>query len=372
MGVADISVEDGASKLITNRPWDFIGQLAWLGDGRAVLMDAWDSKASLLSRQIWQLSVADGQARRVTNDLNSYHGVSFAAMSNALVTIRSGRTTGFWVAPGEDTGRAERITSGAGDLVGEVMGLAWTPDGRLVYGSNASGNLNIWIMGPDGKQQRQLTVGSQIDVKPTVSPDGRFIVFVSWRTGTSHLWRMDTDGANLRQLTNGEAETYPHISPDGRFVVYLSAGQNSSSLWRIPVEGGEAVRLRSGWSMFPQVSPDGKLVACFYQDEPSTGNKIALIPIEGGEPVQLFELTSTVFIRAGLHWTGDGRALTYVDNRDGVSNIWSQPVDGGQPKRLTNFTSDKIFRFAWSRDDKQLAYERGMEINDATLIGDFR
>jgi Tol biopolymer transport system component/DNA-binding winged helix-turn-helix (wHTH) protein len=372
MAVAEIRVEDGASKLLTARAWDFIGQLAWPADGRAILMDAWDSKASLFSRQIWQLSLSDGQARRVTNDLNSYHGVSVAATNDALVTIRSGRATGFWVAAVEDIGRAARITSGAGDLVGEVMGLAWMPDGRLVYGSNASGNLNIWIMGPDGRHQRQLTISSQIDVKPAVSPDGRVIVFVSWRTGTSHLWRMDADGANIKQLTNGEAETYPHISPDGRFVVYLSAGQNRSSLWRIPIEGGEAVELRDGWSMFPQVSPDGKLVACFYQDEPSIGNKLALIPFVGGEPVQLFDLPSTVFIRAGLRWTADGRALTYVDNRDGVSNIWSLPVDGGPAKRLTDFTSDKIFRFAWSRDGKQLAFERGMEINDATLIGDFR
>lgn len=372
MNVAEINVADGASRLLTLRSWDFIGQLAWLDDGRSILMDAWDSNASLLSRQIWQLTVADGRVRRVTNDLNSYHGVSLAAKGNALVTIRTSRATALWVAPSEDTTQAARITSGAGDLVGEVMGLAWTPDGRLVYGSNASGNLNIWMMDADGRHQRQLTVGSQIDVKPTVSSDGRSIVFVSWRTGTSHLWRMDTDGGNLRQLTNNEAETYPDISVDGRFVVYLSAGQNRSGLWKIPVEGGEAVLLRDGWMMFPQVSPDGKLVACFYQDETTMGNKLALIPLAGGEPVRLFDLPQTVFIRAGLRWTTDGRALAYVDNRDGMSNIWSQPLDGGQPKRLTNFSSDKIFRFAWSRDGKQLAFERGMEIKDATLIRDFR
>ncbi|HEX8139348.1 MAG TPA: winged helix-turn-helix domain-containing protein [Pyrinomonadaceae bacterium] len=368
MGVAEINVLDGASRLLTLRSWDFIGQLAWLGDGRAILMDAWDSDTSLLSRQIWQLSVADGSVRRVTNDLNSYHGVSLAAKGNALVTIRASRATALWVAPSEETVRAARITSGAGDLVGEVMGLAWTPEGRLVYGSNASGNLNIWTMGADGRHQRQLTVGPQIDVKPTVSSDGRFIVFVSWRTGTSHIWRMDADGGNLRQLTNNEAETYPDISPDGRFVVYLSAGQNRSSLWKVPVEGGEAVLLRDGWMMFPQVSPDGKLVACFYQDETTMGNKLALLPVAGGEPVRLIDLPQTVFLRAGLRWTTDGHALAYVDNRDGVSNIWSQPLDGGRPRRLTNFTSDKIFRFAWSRDGKQLAFERGMEIKDATLI----
>jgi len=98
MGVVEVSTADGATKTLTRRQWDFIGQVAWLRDGRSILMDAWDSSASLLSRQIWELMVADGEARRITNDLNSYHGVSLAATNNALVTIRSSRATNLWVA----------------------------------------------------------------------------------------------------------------------------------------------------------------------------------------------------------------------------------------------------------------------------------
>jgi Tol biopolymer transport system component/DNA-binding winged helix-turn-helix (wHTH) protein len=375
MHVAEVSLADGASRILTRRQWDFIGQLAWLNDGRSLLMDAWDSSASLLSLQIWELSVADGEARRITNDLNSYHGVSLTADNNALVTIRAGRATNLWVAPGANIDQAVRITSGAGDLVGEVMGLAWTPDDRLVYGSNASGQLNIWTMNADGSQTKQLTYTSQPDVKPVVSPDGRFIVFVSWRTGTSHLWRMNTDGTGVKQLTNGDAETYPDISPDGRWVVYLSASQNRAGLWKIASDGsGEAVKITdANMLLFPAVSPDGKQLACFYVDGPNiTRRNIALIPFEGGAPVKLFELPASAFMRAGLRWMAGGRAVTYVDHQNGVSNIWSQPVDGGPPRRLTNFTSDKIFRFAWSRDGGRLAFERGMEINDATLINDFR
>jgi Tol biopolymer transport system component len=119
-----------------------------------------------------------------------------------------------------------------------------------------------------------------------------------------------------------------------------------SSMWKIPTEGGEAVRLSDARVLSPAVSPDGKLVACFYEDAPSVTHKLALIPFEGGAPVKVFNLPATVFMRAGLHWTADGRALAYVDNRDGSSNIWSQPVDGSPPKQLTGFTSDKIFRFA--------------------------
>jgi hypothetical protein len=47
-------------------------------------------------------------------------------------------------------------------------------------------------------------------------------------------------------------------------------------------------------------------------------------------------------------------------------------VAGDAPKRLTDFTSNKIFRLAWSRDGRQLAFERGAEFDDAALISDFK
>ena len=73
-----------------------------------------------------------------------------------------------------------------------------------------------------------------------------------------------------------------------------------------------------------------------------------------------------------IRWTPDGRALTYVDTRDGISNIWAYPIDGSPPKQLTGFKSDRIFGYAWSRDGKQLAVARGSIATDVVLISDFR
>ncbi len=56
----------------------------------------------------------------------------------------------------------------------------------------------------------------------------------------------------------------------------------------------------------------------------------------------------------------------------GISNIWSQPLDGGAPKQLTDFKTDRIFAFDWSRDGKQLAVSRGTVTSDVVLIKDFR
>jgi Tol biopolymer transport system component len=57
--------------------------------------------------------------------------------------------------------------------------------------------------------------------------------------------------------------------------------------------------------------------------------------------------------------------------RGGASNIWRQALAGGLPKQITSFKSDLIFFFAWSRDGKQLALERGATSSDVVLISNF-
>ena len=49
-------------------------------------------------------------------------------------------------------------------------------------------------------------------------------------------------------------------------------------------------------------------------------------------------------------------------------NLWNQPIDGGAPKPVTNFTSEQIFSFAWSADGKRLAIARGTVTNDVVLV----
>jgi|SRR2546427_2010056 len=73
-----------------------------------------------------------------------------------------------------------------------------------------------------------------------------------------------------------------------------------------------------------------------------------------------------------VRWTPDGRALTYINTRGIVSNIWLQPVDGGPPKQLTDFKTDRIFSFDWSRDGKWLGCSRGVVDSDVVLIKGFR
>jgi Tol biopolymer transport system component len=73
-----------------------------------------------------------------------------------------------------------------------------------------------------------------------------------------------------------------------------------------------------------------------------------------------------------IKWLPDGKSVAYINNKAGVSNIWSQPIDGGSPKQLTNFTSDRVFWFDWSHDGKQLALARGNQTSDVVLISNFK
>lgn len=68
-----------------------------------------------------------------------------------------------------------------------------------------------------------------------------------------------------------------------------------------------------------------------------------------------------------LRWAPDGRAVTYVAVQNDIADIWSQPIDGGEPKRLTNFKSDEIFSFDWSRDNT-LVNSHGSSARDVVLI----
>jgi Tol biopolymer transport system component len=225
-------------------------------------------------------------------------------------------------------------------------------------------------MDADGRNQRQLTVDTNQDFSPFATPDGSHIVFVTARDGNYHLWQMEIDGSNQKQLTSGPYDVYPRVTPDGKWVVYRK-WVSGEFIYKVPIEGGTPVPLTDKQSQGPAVSPDGRLVACIYWSNPGSQPQIALLPIEGGPPVKLFEIPPTLSVFV-IQWTPDGRALAYVDTRGGVSNIWRLPIDGRPSTQLTDFKSDLIFRFAWSRDGKELALARGTLSRDIVLIRDLR
>ncbi|HEX8087714.1 MAG TPA: protein kinase [Blastocatellia bacterium] len=367
MEVVEVQVEGGAEKTITPQKWLAIEGLDWLPDGSGIIMSALEEKPTSGHRQIWQITYPAGAARRITNDLNNYSGVSISSDSTAMVTVQSEVNSNLWVAPNGDATRARQITSGSNSY---ENALSWTPDGRIVYVTDTNGPPDIWVMDSDGRNQKQLTSDAGVNIFSTVSPDGRYIVFDSSRSGgfsTFYVWRMNIDGSNPKQLTYGANEYFPACSPDGKSVYYTPLNDSGKpSVWRVSIDGGDPVRLTDYVSVRPVISPDGKLIACMYHDgQPTSPTKIALVPSEGGQPMKILDTQASLY-----QWSWDGKAVIYLDTKGGVSNLWGRPIDGGPPKQLTNFNNDRIFAFDWSRDGKQLVCARCVQTTDVILIKD--
>jgi eukaryotic-like serine/threonine-protein kinase len=363
--VVGVGVEGGEQKSITQQRWSEGGQMAWRPDGSGLVLVG-DS-------QVWQLSYPEGVARKITNDANSYVGISLAANSNALVTVKHDIESSIWVVSGGNVEGAQPIISGRRE---GYNGLSWTPDGKIVYTSLAGGNVDIWLVAIDGTGRKQLTANTgSWNYAPSVSPDGRYIVFTSTRTGIAHIWRMNIDGSDPRQLTNGPEERWPECSLDGKWVVYVSfAVSTAQNLWKVPIEGGNPMPVTSLVSNMPALSPDGKHLAFRSGNGTDQPLKISVMSLEDGRLMKTFDIQPTTILVGDfkvLRWTPDGGGLAYIDTRTGTANIWVRPLDGGPERQLTNFKSEQMFKFAWSRDGKQLAVTRGAMLKDVILISGF-
>jgi Tol biopolymer transport system component len=371
MEVVMLDAESGRQIQQTSHRWFRVGRLSWTPDGGGLVMMG--SPGSQFTYQLWYLSYPDGEARRISNDLNNYQSLSLTADGKKLVTVQTATASNIWVAPASNPNAAKQITSGTGT---SALWLSWTPAGKIVYGSNASGDQDLWIVGTEGRSPKQLTANARVNMTPSVSPDGRSVAFTTDRAVLPHIWKINIDGSNPQRLTDGEGEAAPFWSPDGRWIYYTSivpfTGKNT--IWRIPSEGGASVQITDKSSQGSVVSPDGKLISCVLQEtDNSLIWKIGILPAQGGAPLKLLPISpmaETLMFTAypPFQWSRDGKSLVYVENRNGVSNLWNHPLDGSSPTRLTSFQADLIFSFAWSPDGTQLAMARGTSASDAILI----
>lgn len=362
----------GEEKKITDQKWDEISSpVIWLADGSGIIAAADGPETA-----IWEIPYPSGEAHRVTSDSSGYYEISLTSDGKNLMALGGALRSNIWLMPNGDPGAAMPITYGEHfDLY-----VSLTPDGKILNAPVISGHRDIWIMNPDGTNPRQLTTNAGVNMQPEASKDGRYIVFSSNRAnkGAYNLWRMNMDGSNPVQLTHGSGEGQPVCSPDGRWVVYSQGEPNTTAwkktLWKVSIDGGESAQLNDKPSSGPAISPDGTLIACWYAPDPPTQDpppvmKIALIPIAGGPPIKILDATRTYPVR--VRWSPDGQAVDYVKGRGGVSNIWSQPISGDPVKQITQFTSERIGGFDWSRDGTLLC-SRAHNVGDVVLITDFR
>ncbi len=366
-----------ASELSPKRWKGYAGRVIWMPDGNTLALIASESDTD--SNQAWRVALPAGTASRITNDVQSREARTLGVTADGLtlVTVTTQVLTRLEVIPADrDASQVVRLTSSDANREG-YHGLAWTPDKRIVFYSEEGGQPDLWIMNADGTGRRRLLSDPSWDGDPAISSDGRYIVFSSNRPrggSVAFLWRMDLDGANLTQLSSGE-DTAPDVSPDGRWIIYSSwspgpKGVTGQGLWKLSIDGGSPVQLTDYNSQTPEYSPDGNWIVSTVFDDQVTPKRWrnAIIPATGGPPIKQFDRPN--YTSQYARWSRDGRYLSYIGQPAIPSNIWLQPIAGGEPRKLTDFKTDMIFRHAWSRDGKTLTVVRGNRITDVVLMKD--
>jgi Tol biopolymer transport system component len=390
-----VSYSDGSAHRITNE-LDSYDTLSLSADSTKLL-----TEHTAQPSNIW-IQTKSGQATQITSGLKgSFENLSWLSDKDVIYHSNNSGQWNIWRLDTEN-GTRTQLTMNVG-ANGEATG---STDGRfIVFGSNRAGSFNIWKMDADGANPKQLTRGNNEDNNPNCTSDGKWVVYESTRSGMTSLWKVPLEGGEPIQLVN-QPSKHATISPDGKWVFYQSTdapkgvsftilpdgkrvandATGESTIWKISIDGGQPKQAinrynvdpiisRKGNLIDPVFSPDGKLIACRYQPDPDKNLwKVAIISLEG-LPVQVFNISAHPFWDAvGFRWSPDSKAITYrvtEFHRNDSDNLWSQPIDGSPPKKLTNFDSEQIFFFGWSRNG-QLAFSRGVETRDIILLTNFR
>ncbi|HXW56492.1 MAG TPA: protein kinase [Candidatus Cybelea sp.] len=362
--LVEIPVRGGLERPIGDHRWFFLFNFGWAADGRGLIVCA--GKGSGPS-QMEYVSYSNGGVRRITNDPNLYLGVSVAVNSGTLATVQMEDVVDVWLASLPEADRAKPITSD-----GHSYGVGWSRDGRILYTKFTGQGYSLITTEPDGTNPKSLLDEDAGIVQPRISPDMRYIVFLSSRSGAEHFWRVDLDGSNLLQLTNSEWDSLydaPGFSPDGKWVFYGRRGPEGG-IWKVPIEGGNPVRVISAHNDvgFATVSPDGKMLAYSYEDpSASPGSGVAIASLDSGTVQKRFDIPE-----GPVQWTTNSGSLLYFKANTGVGNMWSQPVAGGAPTEITHFNDEMISDFSMSPDGKRLLMNRGRSNTDVVLIRDVR
>lgn len=214
-------------------------------------------------------------------------------------------------------------------------GIEWfpslSPDGKwVVYAAMVDRHRHIFLQSVGGRKPVDLTEDSPgDDDQPAFSPDGEQIAFRSSREGGG-IFVMGKTGEAVRRLTR--AGFKPTWSPDGKQIAYAIENvelnpQNAvsrSELWSVSVAGGEPKRIYEGDAVLASWSPHGHRIAFTQRAGNPFQGDIYTIPAAGGTPEAV---TDDRWTDWNPVWSPDGSYLYFASDRGGSMNLWRVVVD---------------------------------------------
>lgn len=360
--IVAIPAAGGPEKVVMEPQRERIHEIAVLKDNSGILVNAIDPVSSLF--QLFHFSLRDRVRTRVTNDVNTYFGVSVDDSGRTIVSSQRTPERRIWVGEIDSFASAHPITQESNIN----QKVEWTPDGRLVYEAIDNGVSNIWICDADGKNRVQLTSNTSNDRTPIVTPDGKYIVFQSDRGGIEQVWRMNIDGSGQLLLSAAEgAATDPKVSSDGTAVYFFWKLNDKRTLGKVSINGGPVNELPryndSAWAL----SPDGTRVAHSFWDSTAGRIKVKVDWLDGSKPPSFVD-AAPLFL---LKWRHDGKALFIKERQHSdrsTSVVREFDIETGASKDFISTVPDIIYDFSIAPDHKRIAVIRGRLISDAVML----
>lgn len=366
-----LNIEDRSVTALTNEEWDSCYRIAISRDDKGMAFvgtrhgDAFSNRRD----QVYFLDFGSPESRRLTGDGN-WHDPMSLGMTGAgeIIALPLDRISQLWAIDQDGSpATAEQITQGQSDGRG---GIVSTPDGKVVFVARDGDGNAIFDMDADGQNRRRI-VGSPTMQELRGSSDGSFLVYAEQQNDLTQLFRVDRNGGDRRQLTFGNSSKIDSsVSPDGRWIVYTDSATDGSrsiiSLRRISAEAGTPETLSDDFCGVPHYSHDERFISCF------SDNKIKVLAADTGSPVSEFTAEPAFISNTGAHWSTDDQYLVYRVVKNAATNLWRQPIKGGDPEPLTKFPKGDLYNFSYSFDGKKIYLSRGTQIRNAILIRNFR
>ncbi len=269
-----MNVLDGKRKVIYEKPGRFEAP-NWMPDGKKLLFN--------MDGSLYKIPIDGGEPEKLNtgfaNRNNNDHGISFDGKLIAISHQREG------LPGGGSTVYVLPVEGGTPVLVTENTPSYWhgwalnNKEVLYVAQRNKIPIYNIYRNSISGGKEVALTsnkTGEHVD-GCEYSPDGKFIYFNASYSGTMQIWRMNPDGSERMQLTFDEYnDWFPHISPDGKWIVFISFSHeievNSHPSYKrvmlrlMPASGGAPKVIGylyggQGTINVPSWSPDSKSIA---------------------------------------------------------------------------------------------------------------
>jgi len=235
-------------------------------------------------------------------------------------------------------------------------------NGRVAFGINVGGNVDVYSVRPNGQDLRRLTTDPGFDACAAYSADGRRIAYCSGQGGGPvQVWTMKQNGTDKQQVTHLSGPAiFPDFSPDGTTIAFdgRPAGATTRNVYVVGSEGGTPQQLTSvGNNTFPAFSPDGSKIV--FTSDRSGSWQVWVMDANGGNQTQLtFDPLPKDQVP---DWSPDGSKIAYLADTHGTpgvpawGDIWVMNADGSGQHPITNGAS--WFGTAWSPDGTRIVTE---------------